>query len=167
MAGAFRYDALPVVDAFERVSDPGIYTPLPDDWRVGVTDVANSTEALGAGRYKAVNMAGAAVVSAVMNALDHAPFPFVFGGDGAVIAVPPESAERTRTAMAATVRLCSPTADVRPAISSNPEATGTAVGSSGFLRQAGQVRSPVRTTRVPQCGQTTMSMATSGGDRTR
>jgi Protein of unknown function (DUF3095) len=104
MAGAFRYDALPVVADFERVSDPGIYTALPDDWRVGVTDVVDSTEALRAGRYKAVNMAGAAVVSAVMNALDHAPFPFVFGGDGAVLAVPPEAAEPTERAMAATVR---------------------------------------------------------------
>ena len=50
VAGAFRYDALPVVEAFERVSDPAIYTALPDDWRVGVTDVVNSTQVLGAGR---------------------------------------------------------------------------------------------------------------------
>ncbi len=103
MAPAFRYDALPPFDAFERVNDPTVYVPLPDDWVVGVTDVVDSSRALREGRYKAVNMAGAAVVSAVMNALDQAPFPFVFGGDGATLAVWPEAAERTRTAMAATV----------------------------------------------------------------
>jgi hypothetical protein len=104
MAPAFRYDALAPFDAFEQVNDPGVYTPLPDDWIVGVTDVVDSTRALQAGRYKAVNMAGAAGVSAVMNALDHAPFPFVFGGDGATFAVWPEAAESARAAMAATVR---------------------------------------------------------------
>jgi hypothetical protein len=97
----FHYDALPVFEAFERVSDPTIYEPLPADWQVGVADVVSSTEALRSGRYKAVNMAGAAVVSAVKNVCPE-PFPFVFGGDGAVLAVPPESTEKARAAMAAT-----------------------------------------------------------------
>ena len=102
MVAPFRYEALPLFDAFEQVSDPAIYTPLPDDWQVGVADVVRSTEALAAGRYKAVNMAGAAVVGAVRNALGTLSFPFVFGGDGAVLAVPAEAAERTRAAMQAT-----------------------------------------------------------------
>ncbi len=102
MVTPFRYEALPRFDAFEQVSDPSIYTPLPDDWQVGVADVVKSTEALAAGRYKAVNMAGAAIVGAVRNALGTLSFPFVFGGDGAVLAVPPEAAEKTRTAMRAT-----------------------------------------------------------------
>ena len=104
MSSAFRYDDLPVFDAFERVSDPAVYTPLPDDWHVGVADVVNSTDALRAGRYKAVNMAGAAVVSAVKNALGTMAFPFLFGGDGAILAVPAESGSATGDAMAATAR---------------------------------------------------------------
>lgn len=100
MDPSFRYDALPVFEDFERVSDPAVYTPLPSDWQVGVADVVQSTEALKGGRYKAVNMAGAAVVSAVKNAFAE-PFPFVFGGDGAVLAVPPEASDAARTAMAA------------------------------------------------------------------
>lgn len=99
---AFRYETLPVFDSFERVSDPSLYTPLPDGWHVGVSDVVSSTAALDSGRYKQVNMAGAAVVAAVKNALEGMPFPFVFGGDGATLAVPPEAAERTAAAMAAT-----------------------------------------------------------------
>ena len=107
MGGAFRYGDLPVFDSFERVSDPAVYTPLPDDWHVGVADVVRSTDALKAGRYKAVNMAGAAVVGAVRNALEPTVFPFVFGGDGAVLAVPAEAEEATRGAMAATVNFTS------------------------------------------------------------
>jgi hypothetical protein len=100
VGAAFHYDALPVFDAFERVSDPTLYTPLPDDWHVGVADVVKSTAALKAGRYKAINMAGASIVAAVKNALRGAPFPFVFGGDGAVLAVPGGAAVDARSAMA-------------------------------------------------------------------
>jgi hypothetical protein len=102
VSAPFRYEALPVFHAFERVSDPTVYTPLPDDWHVGVADVVKSTDALRAGRYKAVNMAGASVVGAVRNALGSLSFPFVFGGDGAVLAVPADAADAARAAMAAT-----------------------------------------------------------------
>jgi len=99
---AFRYDALPVFDAFERMSDPRLYAPLPDDWQIGIADVVNSTEALAAGRYKAVNIAGAAIVAAVKNAAGMEAFPFVFGGDGAIFAVPAQARELARDALAAT-----------------------------------------------------------------
>jgi hypothetical protein len=102
LSDGFRYEDLPVFDAFERVSDPSVFTPLPDDWQVGTADVVKSTDALRVGRYKDVNMAGAAVVGAVRNALGSVSFPFVFGGDGAVLAVPGEAAATTRAAMAAT-----------------------------------------------------------------
>jgi hypothetical protein len=104
VSAAFRYEDLPVFDAFERVSDPSVYVPLPDVWHVGVADVVKSTEALKSGRYKAVNMAGASVVGAVRNALRTLSFPFVFGGDGAVLAVPAEAEGAARAAMAATAR---------------------------------------------------------------
>jgi hypothetical protein len=103
LSESFRYDELPVFDAFEQVSDPAIYAPLPDAWQVGVADVVKSTDALKAGRYKSVNMAGAAIVGAVRNALEPLAFPFVFGGDGAILAVPPEVSHPARAAMAATV----------------------------------------------------------------
>ena len=102
MSSGFRYEDLPVFDAFEKVSDPSVFTPLPDDWQVGAADVVKSTDALRAGRYKDVNMAGAAVVGAVRNALGSVSFPFVFGGDGAVLAVPGDAAALARSAMAAT-----------------------------------------------------------------
>ena len=82
------YDRLPVFEGFANITDPGRYRPLPDDWVIGLTDVVNSTQAIAAGRYKAVNTAGAAVISALGNALPARKFPFVFGGDGASFAVP-------------------------------------------------------------------------------
>lgn len=82
------FAGLPSFSNFDAVVENDRFYPLPDDWIVGVTDVVDSTLAIGAGRYKMVNMAGASVISAVMNALDGQPFPFVFGGDGAGFAVP-------------------------------------------------------------------------------
>ena len=92
----------PVFDDFRRLMEPERYVALPDDWSVGVADVVQSTKAIAEQRYKAVNMAGAAVIAAVTNALGEREFPFVFGGDGASFAVAPRDAEAARTALAAT-----------------------------------------------------------------
>ena len=95
------YDDLPKVADFAALTDPGQYTSLPDTWLVGVADVVNSTGEIAAGRYKTVNMVGAAVISAMMNGLQHRAFPFVFGGDGAGFAVWPEARAEAETALAA------------------------------------------------------------------
>ena len=98
------YGALPVAPDFAAAVELDRYTALPDDWRLGLADVATSTEAVRAGRYKAVNTAGAAVISAVSNALGTLSFPFVFTGDGASFAVGPGEADRAEAALGATVR---------------------------------------------------------------
>lgn len=96
------YASVPVFRGFARLMDPALYMRLPDDWTVGIADIVQSTAAIAAQRYKAVNMAGAAIIAAVTNALDHREFPFVFGGDGASFAVPPSDLAAAREAMAAT-----------------------------------------------------------------
>jgi DUF3095 family protein len=96
------YGAIPVFRGFGSLMDPAMYAPLPDDWSVGVADIVESTKAIANQRYKAVNMAGAAVIAAVTNALDGREFPFVFGGDGASFAVSPADLARARDALAAT-----------------------------------------------------------------
>ena len=93
------YESLPILRDFTRVMDPRLFAPLPDDWMVGVADVVQSTKAIAENRYKAVNMAGAAVIVAITNALDDRDFPFVFGGDGASFAV--AAAGRRRSAAGA------------------------------------------------------------------
>ena len=96
------YGGIPVFRGFGSLMDPALYSPLPDDWIVGVADIVESTKAIAAQRYKAVNMAGAAVIAAVTNALEGREFPFVFGGDGASFAVSPGDLDRARDALAAT-----------------------------------------------------------------
>jgi hypothetical protein len=96
------YDGVPVFDRFADIADPSRYQPLPDDWVLGLADVVQSTQAIADNRYKAVNMAGAAVIAAVANALGNRDFPFVFGGDGASFAVPPADREAAQRALAET-----------------------------------------------------------------
>jgi len=91
---------LPRFSRFEAVADPAVYLPLPDDWALAMADVVSSTAAIAEGRYKSVNMAGAAVISAVLNAVGLKNLPFVFGGDGAFIAVPPGAQGAARAALA-------------------------------------------------------------------
>lgn len=96
------YGRIPVFRGFGRLMDPALYLPLPDDWTIGVADIVKSTKAIAEARYKAVNMAGAAVIAAVANALEGREFPFVFGGDGASFAVSRDDLDRARDALATT-----------------------------------------------------------------
>src|SRR6201996_7172093 len=96
------YGSIPVFRGFGRLMDPALYSPLPDDWTIGVADIVESTKAIAEARYKAVNVAGAAVIAAVTNALDGREFPFVFGGDGASFAVSRGDLDHARDALAAT-----------------------------------------------------------------
>jgi len=98
------YDRLPKYSDFADLSEDGNYSPLPDDWWIGTSDVKGSTEAVQNGRYKTVNMVGAAVISAQINAHSGACFPYIFGGDGASFAVPPSWTERASHALAAVRR---------------------------------------------------------------
>lgn len=92
---------VPVFDMFEGVTDLDNYRPLPADWALVTGDIVNSTGAIKNGSYKSVNMAGASIISAVMNAIGSQDLPFVFGGDGATVAVPPSGVEKAREAVAA------------------------------------------------------------------
>jgi hypothetical protein len=96
------YGGIPVFRGFTRLMEPQLYSPLPEDWSVGVADIVESTKAIAARRYKAVNMAGASVIAAVTNALGGREFPFVFGGDGASFAIAPADLPLAREALAAT-----------------------------------------------------------------
>jgi hypothetical protein len=80
------------LEPFERFSDFvafADYAPLPDDWWIVISDVTASTEAIRGGRYKSVNMVGGASITAVLNVRGEVELPYIFGGDGATLAVPP------------------------------------------------------------------------------
>ncbi|MEH2481851.1 hypothetical protein V1282_005208 [Nitrobacteraceae bacterium AZCC 2146] len=101
-SGRDFYGEIPVFRGFDRLMDPALYAPLPDDWTIGLADIVQSTKAIAEQRYKAVNMAGASVIASITNALEGREFPFVFGGDGASFAVAPGDLDRAREALAAT-----------------------------------------------------------------
>ncbi len=96
------YANLLVFSDFTQVTDDARFTPLAGDWVVGVADIVQSTKAIAENRYKAVNMAGAAVIVSITNALNGRDFPFVFGGDGASFAVSAADAPLARRALAET-----------------------------------------------------------------
>ncbi len=96
------YSRIDVFRHFPGLVDEAHYAPLPGGWVVGVADIVDSTSAIAKARYKAVNMAGAAVIAAVTNELDGRDFPFIFGGDGASFAVSSADADKARNALAAT-----------------------------------------------------------------
>ncbi len=98
------YDGLPRESDFVALTDAARYHAVPDDWQIGVSDIVNSTGHVAAGRYKTVNMVGAAIISAVMNGHAGRAFPFVFGGDGASFAIAPDMVEATQDALAAVAR---------------------------------------------------------------
>ena len=83
------YAELPAFPNFSEVTGDKPFRPLPADWKIIVADIEGSTQAIEIGRYKDVNTIGAAVVAAAQNAMDKSDFPFVFGGDGATLAIPP------------------------------------------------------------------------------
>ncbi|KJC47170.1 adenylate cyclase [Bradyrhizobium sp. LTSP885] len=123
------YGGIPVFRSFARLMDPAMYSPLPDDWSVGVADIVESTKAIAAQRYKAVNTAGAAVIAAVTNALDGREFPFVFGGDGASFAVAPADLDKAREALAATASWVRDDLDLVLRVALVPVAAIRAVGA--------------------------------------
>jgi len=99
-AQADFYDSLPLLRDFTRLADPARFTAVPDDWALGVADIVDSTGEIAKGRYKTVNMVGAAVISAMVNALRGKEFPYVFGGDGAGFAIPASAVDTARTVLA-------------------------------------------------------------------
>lgn len=73
---------------FSEAFDSRHYHSVPDDWFVIIADIEQSTQAIREGRYKDVNLIGAACIAAAVNACPNTVIPYVFGGDGATILVP-------------------------------------------------------------------------------
>jgi len=85
------YENLVSFKDFSQVLDDSYYVEAPDNWIILLTDVKGSTQAIKEGRYQQVNMIGAASITCVLNCLGTFAIPFVFGGDGATLLIPPES----------------------------------------------------------------------------
>lgn len=93
------YRDLTTADSFEAAANGVGHAPLPVDWWIVVADVVGSTKAIESGHYKDVNTIGAATIMAVLNVDRSIPVPYVFGGDGALMAIPDCLAAGTRCAL--------------------------------------------------------------------
>ena len=99
------YQSLPAFRAFALFASGAPFHRVPDGWTLIVTDIAGSTQAITEGRYKDVNTLGAASIVVARNAVARAEFPFSFGGDGAMMAVPDSVAPRVLAALEALAAL--------------------------------------------------------------
>ena len=93
------YRDIPPCGSFDVVGDPAAFVPLPEDWVVVIGDIRDSTPAIAAGRYKDVNLVGAACIVAALNAVPDLDLPYVFGGDGATLAIPASAVAAVRRAL--------------------------------------------------------------------
>ncbi|MCE9522289.1 MAG: DUF3095 domain-containing protein [Alphaproteobacteria bacterium] len=87
------------VASFSDALVAGNYVRVPDDWFIAVGDVVQSTPAIAAGRYKDVNLAGAATIVGILNACNGQDLPFAFGGDGGIVLIPSAFEGAARTAL--------------------------------------------------------------------
>ena len=82
------YSQLKPFKKFEDFTKSENYTALPDSWVIFLTDVKGSTKAIEQGKYRDVNLIGAATITVCLNIPTKIEFPYVFGGDGATLCVP-------------------------------------------------------------------------------
>jgi hypothetical protein len=89
MSTASFYSDLPELNQFLAITNPSHYQPVPRDWYVVITDIVNSTQQVAAGKYREVNFLGASSIIVILNLTSDHELPFIFGGDGASVLIPP------------------------------------------------------------------------------
>lgn len=99
------YAKLPSFRDFNEVTLKNHFHEAPEDWVLIISDIKGSTKAIQEGRYREVNMVGASVFTAVLNALPGLEFPFVFGGDGATLLLPPSAVDKAIEALQGTQKM--------------------------------------------------------------
>lgn len=84
---------LETFEDFEDFANPAHYVAAPDDWALIITDIRTSLSAIKDGRYRDINLVGAACIAAARNGSNDTDIGYVFGGDGAALFVPPSVRE--------------------------------------------------------------------------
>ncbi len=94
------YANLPLLEKAGDTFDTARYRAAPDDWALVVTDIVDSTIAIANGAHKTVNFVAAMAIGALKNLCAPTRIPFLFGGDGSVVMVPPQHAQQARLVLA-------------------------------------------------------------------
>lgn len=61
------YENIPAFSEFSEIMKTHHYTPVPDSWWIFIADIKGSAKAIEEGRYRDVNMIGAACIASVLN----------------------------------------------------------------------------------------------------
>jgi hypothetical protein len=93
------YKKLEPISDFGCIFDSNYYQNVPSSWYIALTDVKNSTKAIENGKYKDVNIVGALAIISILNIDPSLDIPFVFGGDGAFILIPPILIDDTKQSL--------------------------------------------------------------------
>ncbi|MCG9792772.1 DUF3095 domain-containing protein [Flavobacterium algicola] len=76
----------------ELLKDENLFSNVPSNWSVVVTDIENSTVAVNKGRHNDVNLSATGSIITVLNTLksnnSSVKIPYFFGGDGSTFIVP-------------------------------------------------------------------------------
>ena len=89
----------PLSDLLGRAQE---FAPVPDDWYLIMTDIERSSSHFAADHYQEINLVAVSSISIVLNiSKAYGVFlPFVYGGDGATLIVPPIMVEECRHRLA-------------------------------------------------------------------
>jgi len=99
------YADLPILQNFADITYSENFYAVPNDWAVIITDIADSTKAIEDGRYKDINLLGACSIIVILNVVGDLEIPFVFGGDGASLLIPPNFVLEAEQALLAVQKL--------------------------------------------------------------
>ena len=99
------YEMISGFKNFNGITTGEYFQPVPSDWAIFITDVKGSTKAIAEGKYKDVNTIGAASIVVTRKAMGKSDFPFVFGGDGATMLIPPSKIKAVSSELCALKRL--------------------------------------------------------------
>lgn len=99
------YNNVPTVKQIYDIAEIPNYKDVPNDWLVVTADVKGSTKLAAEGRYKDVNAVAASLVVALLNITKDVDIPFIFGGDGASILIPPNFEHEAKDVLLDTQKL--------------------------------------------------------------
>lgn len=83
------YKNLKQINDFSKIMENENYSKVPNEWFVVVSDIKGSTKAIEEGKYKQVNFIAALTIIGILNINRELDFPYIFGGDGASLIIPP------------------------------------------------------------------------------
>ena len=128
VSGDTFYEDLQGFADFTQFVQATHYATLPSDWYIVITDVKNSTKAIHENRYKDVNSIGVASIVALINAVSPLNVPYVFGGDGATVCIPPSKKSQVEAALVATRQMAAQSFDLDLRIGMVPMKAVSAAG---------------------------------------